>query len=499
MATNTRKKIDPQTLLKEVPTQVFIGGQWRDASTGETFEVVDPATQETIASVASADKDDALAALDAAVEAQADWEATAPRARAELLRKAFEKVNEHADELATLMTLEMGKPLEQAYGEVTYGAEFLRWFSEETVRHYGRAFPVPEGHQRVITRHRAVGPCLLITPWNFPLAMATRKIAPALAAGCTVVIKPAKLTPLTTMYFVKLLQELGLPNGVVNVVPSAHAAEVSEPIMADQRLRKLSFTGSTAVGKTLLKASADNLLRTSMELGGNAPFIVFEDADLDAAVEGAVAAKMRNGGQACISANRLYVHESIAKEFTEKLTTAIAQFKMGHGLDAATTLGPLIEPSAVEHMEELTADAVAKGASVTTGGKRGEGKGFFFEPTVLAQVTEEMRVATEEIFGPIAPVLTFTDEDEVLRKANDTEYGLASYVFTENTDRLWRVSEALQFGIVGFNAGVVSNAAAPFGGVKHSGMGREGAAEGIEEYSSVQYIGVRDPYANKEC
>lgn len=497
MATNTRKTIDPTTLLKDVPTGVFIGGQWRDAAEGETFDVVDPATEQTLVQVASACQSDALAALEAAHQAQASWESTAPRDRAELLRAAFENVNQHADELATLMTLEMGKPLEQAYGEVTYGAEFLRWFSEEAVRHYGRAFPVPEGHQRVITRHRAVGPCLLITPWNFPLAMATRKIAPALAAGCTVIIKPAKLTPLTTLYFTKLLQEVGLPDGVVNVLPAAHAADVSEPLLNDPRLRKLSFTGSTAVGKTLLKASADNLLRTSMELGGNAPFIVFEDADIDAAVEGAVAAKMRNGGQACISANRLYVHESIAGEFTEKLTKAIADYKIGHGLDAETTLGPLINADAVEHMEQLTADALAKGAHLTTGGKRGDGEGFFFQPTVLADVTEDMRVASEEIFGPIAPVLTFTDEDEVLAKANDTEYGLASYVFTENVDRLWRVSEALQFGIVGFNAGVVSNAAAPFGGVKHSGMGREGAAEGIEEYSSVQYIGVRDPYSGK--
>ena len=348
----------------------------------------------------------------------------------------------------------------------------------------------------MITRRKPVGPCLLITPWNFPLAMATRKIAPAIAAGCTMVVKPAKLTPLTTQYFAQTMIDAGVPAGVVNVVSGKSASAISEPIMADSRLRKISFTGSTPVGKTLLKAAADNVLRTSMELGGNAPFIVFEDADLDQAVEGAMGAKMRNIGEACTAANRFIVHESVAEEFAEKFAKRIGELKVGNGLDEGVTCGPLVEQKALDNITALVDDAVAKGAKAIVGGKPGEGEGYFYAPTVLTNVSRDARVAQEEIFGPIAPILTFSDEKEAIEIANDTEYGLASYVFTEDSDRMWRLGDGLEFGLMGFNAGVISNAAAPFGGVKQSGMGREGGAEGIAEYTSLQYIAMRDPYAN---
>lgn len=493
--------LDIQELLAKVPTGLLIGGQWRDASDGGTFEVENPATGEHLATLASATATDALAALDAACTTEkgasgSRWAATSPRERAEILRRAFELVTERAEEFATLMTLEMGKPYAEALGEVTYGAEYLRWFAEETPRHYGRTLTAPEGHLRMITRHKPVGPCLLITPWNFPLAMGTRKVAPAVAAGCTMVLKPARLTPLTSHYFAQTMMDAGLPAGVLNVVSSKSAAAVSEPIMSDPRLRKVSFTGSTAVGKELLKKAAENVLRTSMELGGNAPFIVFEDANIDQAVAGAMAAKMRNIGEACTAANRFIVHESLAEEFSQKFAQKMSELVMGNGLDEGVTCGPLIEQKAQDSMVALVEDAVAKGARVLTGGKKGEGAGYFFQPTVLVDVPLNARVAREEIFGPIAPIFTFTSEYEAYALANDTEYGLASYVFTENIDRLYRASDHLEFGIMGFNAGVVSNAAAPFGGVKQSGMGREGAAEGIDEYSSIQYIGMRNPYAS---
>lgn len=493
--------VDVKELLAKVPTGLLIGGQWRDASNGETFDVENPATGEVIATLASATEEDALAALDAACRAEKEagehgWVATPPRERAEILRRAFELVTERAEEFATLMTLEMGKPYAEALGEVKYGAEFLRWFAEETPRHYGRSLDMPEGTLRMITRRKPVGPCLLITPWNFPLAMGTRKVAPAIAAGCTMVLKPARLTPLTSQYFAQTMLDAGLPAGVLNVVSSKSAAAISEPIMSDSRLRKVSFTGSTPVGKDLLKKAADNVLRTSMELGGNAPFLVFEDADLDQAVAGAMAAKMRNIGEACTAANRFIVHESLAEEFSQKFAEKMGELKVGNGLDEGVTCGPLVEKKAQDSMVALVEDAVAKGARVLTGGEKGEGAGYFFKPTVLVDVPLDARVAREEIFGPIAPVFTFKDEYEAYELANDTEYGLASYVYTESIDRLYRASDHLEFGIMGFNAGVVSNAAAPFGGVKQSGMGREGAAEGIDEYSSIQYIGLRDPYAN---
>ncbi|HFG8934195.1 TPA: NAD-dependent succinate-semialdehyde dehydrogenase [Corynebacterium striatum] len=489
--------INVEQLLAKVPTGLLINGQWRDAESGETFDVENPATGEVLATLASANSEDAVAALDAACAVQDEWARTTPRERSNILRRAFELVTERKDEFAALMTLEMGKPLAEAYGEVTYGAEYLRWFSEEAVRDYGRSLPAPEGTLQMVTRRKPVGPCLLITPWNFPLAMATRKVAPAVAAGCTMVLKPAKLTPLTAQYFAQTMIDAGLPEGVLNVVAGKSASAISEPVMADSRLRKVSFTGSTPVGKTLLKAAADNVLRTSMELGGNAPFIVFEDADLDQAVAGAMGAKMRNIGEACTAANRFIVHESVAEEFAQKFAAKISELKVGNGMDEGVTCGPLIEKKAQDNVAALVEDAVAKGAKVLVGGSRGEGAGYFYEPTVLTNVSRESRVAQEEIFGPVAPILTFSDEAEAIELANDTEYGLASYVFTEDSDRMWRVGDGLEFGLMGFNAGVISNAAAPFGGVKQSGMGREGGAEGIEEYTSLQYIGVRNPYANR--
>lgn len=488
--------INIEEVIAKVPTQLLIGGEWRDSTSGETFDVENPATGEKLATLASANSEDATAALDAACAVQDQWARTTPRERAEILRRAFELVQERADDFATLMTLEMGKPFAESKGEVTYGGEFLRWFSEEAVRDYGRTATVPEGTLRMITRRKPVGPCLLITPWNFPLAMATRKVAPAVAAGCTMVLKPAKLTPLTAQYFAQTMLDAGLPKGVLNVVSGKSASAISEPLLADARLRKLSFTGSTPVGKTLLKGAADNVLRTSMELGGNAPFIVFEDADIDQAVKGAMGAKMRNIGEACTAANRFLVHESVAEEFSEKLVAEFEKLKLGNGMDEGVTCGPLIEPKALDSVSGLVDDAAEKGATILTGGKRVGGDGYFYEPTVISNVSRETRVSQEEIFGPVAPIITFSTEEEALEIANDTEYGLASYVFTEDSDRLWRVADGLEFGLMGFNAGVISNAAAPFGGVKQSGLGREGGAEGIAEYTTVQYVGIRDPYAN---
>lgn len=488
--------INIEEVIAKVPTQLLIGGEWRDSTSGETFDVENPATGEKLATLASANSEDATAALDAACAVQDEWARTTPRERAEILRRAFELVQERAEDFAALMTLEMGKPIAESKGEVTYGGEFLRWFSEEAVRDYGRTATVPEGTLRMITRRKPVGPCLLITPWNFPLAMATRKVAPAVAAGCTMVLKPAKLTPLTAQYFAQTMLDAGLPKGVLNVVSGKSASAISEPLLADARLRKLSFTGSTPVGRTLLKGAADNVLRTSMELGGNAPFIVFEDADIDQAVKGAMGAKMRNIGEACTAANRFLVHESVAEEFSEKLVAEFKKLKLGNGMDEGVTCGPLIEPKALDSVSGLVDDAAEKGATILTGGKRAGGDGYFYEPTVISNVSRETRVSQEEIFGPVAPIITFSTEEEALEIANDTEYGLASYVFTEDSDRLWRVADGLEFGLMGFNAGVISNAAAPFGGVKQSGLGREGGAEGIAEYTTVQYVGIRDPYAN---
>ncbi|GFK20440.1 NAD-dependent succinate-semialdehyde dehydrogenase [Corynebacterium glutamicum] len=487
--------INVSELLAKVPTGLLIGDSWVEASDGGTFDVENPATGETIATLASATSEDALAALDAACAVQAEWARTPARERSNILRRGFELVAERAEEFATLMTLEMGKPLAEARGEVTYGNEFLRWFSEEAVRLYGRYGATPEGNLRMMTTRKPVGPCLLITPWNFPLAMATRKVAPAIAAGCVMVLKPARLTPLTSQYFAQTMLDAGLPAGVLNVVSGASASAISNPIMEDDRLRKVSFTGSTPVGQQLLKKAADKVLRTSMELGGNAPFIVFEDADLDLAIEGAMGAKMRNIGEACTAANRFLVHESVADEFGRRFAARLEEQVLGNGLDEGVTVGPLVEEKARDSVASLVDAAISEGATALTGGKAGTGAGYFYEPTVLTGVSTDAAILSEEIFGPVAPIITFSDEAEALRLANSTEYGLASYVFTQDTSRIFRVSDGLEFGLVGVNSGVISNAAAPFGGVKQSGMGREGGLEGIEEYTSVQYIGIRDPYA----
>lgn len=487
--------INVSELLAKVPTGLLIGDSWVEASDGGTFDVENPATGETIATLASATSEDALAALDAACAVQAEWARTPARERSNILRRGFELVAERAEEFATLMTLEMGKPLAEARGEVTYGNEFLRWFSEEAVRLYGRYGATPEGNLRMMTTRKPVGPCLLITPWNFPLAMATRKVAPAIAAGCVTVLKPARLTPLTSQYFAQTMLDAGLPAGVLNVVPGASASAISNPIMEDDRLRKVSFTGSTPVGQQLLKKAADKVLRTSMELGGNAPFIVFEDADLDLAIEGAMGAKMRNIGEACTAANRFLVHESVADEFGRRFAARLEEQVLGNGLDDGVTVGPLVEAKARDSVASLVDAAISEGATALTGGKAGTGPGYFYEPTVLTGVSTDAAILNEEIFGPVAPIVTFQTEEEALRLANSTQYGLASYVFTQDTSRIFRVSDGLEFGLVGVNSGVISNAAAPFGGVKQSGMGREGGLEGIEEYTSVQYIGIRDPYA----
>jgi len=486
---------DEARVLAAVPTGLFVDGEWGPAASGRTFDVRDPSTGEVVASVADADAADGLRALDAAAAAQAAWAATPPRTRSDVLRRAFDLLRERADDLALLMTLEMGKPLAESRGEVAYGSEFVRWASEEAVRVSGRYGTNPEGTGRTIVLKRPVGPCLLITPWNFPLAMATRKIAPALAAGCTVVVKPADLTPLTTLAFVAILAEAGVPDGVVNVVTTTSAGEVCEPIIRDPRLRKLSFTGSTPVGSTLLAQASERVLRTSMELGGNAPFLVFDDADLDAAVEGALLAKFRNVGQACTAANRFLVHEAVADEFVRRVTDRVEAMTLGRGTDDGVDVGPLIDDRAVAKAEHLVADAVSRGAVVRTGGSRGGATGTFFEPTVLDGVQPGSELLTAEIFGPVLAVSTFADEEEAVRQANDTEFGLVAYAFTRDLARGQRLAETLETGMLGLNVGVVSNASAPFGGVKASGLGREGGLEGIQEYLETVYLMTPDPFA----
>ncbi len=471
-------------------TDLFINGEWREAENGARFPVYDPADGSIIAQVASADAGDALDALDAAVAVQREWATTPPRVRGEILRTAFELITERADDLAKIISLEMGKTLAEARGEVAYGAEFFRWFSEEAVRIEGRWLQAPSGGSRLLTMKKPVGPCLFITPWNFPLAMGTRKIGPAVAAGCTIVVKPAGQTPLTMLELAALMKEAGLPDGVLNVVPTATSSAVSSALMADERLRKVSFTGSTTIGKVLVRQSADQLQRVSMELGGNAPFIVFEDADLDSAVDGAMLAKMRNMGEACTAANRFLVHESVADDFAERLGRRMAALRTGRGQDDGVDVGPLVDSNAVESVDQLVKDAVHDGARLVTGGEAPDGPGNFYRPTVLVGVPAEARINAEEIFGPVAPITTFTDEEDAIARANDTEYGLASYVYTRDLARTIRVSEALQYGMIGINTGLVSNPAAPFGGVKASGFGREGAAEGIEEYLDVTYVNL---------
>ena len=475
-------------LLASVPTGLLINGEWRDASDGGTFDVQDPATGQVLATLASATSEDAMAALDAADAAQDSWARTPARDRAEILRRAFDLVTARAEDFALLMTLEMGKPLAESRGEVTYGSEFLRWFSEEAVRDYGRYLTTPEGKNKILVQRKPVGPCLLITPWNFPLAMATRKVGPAVAAGCTMVLKPAKLTPLTSQLFAATMMEAGLPAGVLNVTSSKSASGISGPLMQDSRLRKVSFTGSTPVGKQLLKDAADNVLRTSMELGGNAPFLVLPSADVDTAVEAAMLAKFRNNGEACTAANRFYVHSSVAEEFTAKLVQRAEQLVMGPGAEAGTTLGPLIDEAGIAKVEELTADAIDRGARVLTGGTRGEGPGCFYPATVLTDVPRDARIHREEIFGPLAPLTVLEDVEEMIAAANDTEFGLMAYVIGEDLRELTAVTSRLESGMIAVNLGVASDPSAPFGGVKESGLGREGSHEGITEFLETTYV-----------
>jgi succinate-semialdehyde dehydrogenase/glutarate-semialdehyde dehydrogenase len=479
-----------QKVLDAVPRQLFIGGEWRPAVSGKTFPVEDPATGQTLVEVADGDATDAGAALDAAVAAQPEWAATPPRERSEILRRAFDALIDRIDDLALLMTLEMGKPVADSKAEILYAAEFFRWFSEQAARIDGRYSRAPNGKGRVMVLRQPVGPSVLITPWNFPMAMGTRKVGPAVAAGCTMVMKPAELTPLSSLAMTQILTEAGLPPGVLNVVTTTNAGATTGPIIADPRTRKLSFTGSTEVGKRLIAASAEQVLRVSMELGGNAPFLVFEDADLDAAVEGAVIAKMRNMGEACTAANRFHVHESIVDEFAQRLADRLGSMKLGRGTDEGVEVGPLIDENQRSKVVELVEDAVSKGARPLVGGRSTGDAGYFFEPTVLVDVPPDARLLREEIFGPVAPIATFASDDEGIAAANDTEYGLVAYAYTTGLDRALHVIESLETGMVGLNQGMVSNPSAPFGGMKQSGLGREGSYEGLEAYLEVKYAAV---------
>ncbi|MDQ4000711.1 MAG: NAD-dependent succinate-semialdehyde dehydrogenase [Actinomycetota bacterium] len=482
-----------QALIEGIKKQLFIGGEWRDAAGGGTLAVEDPATGEILCEVADGQHDDALAALEAADKAQADWAKTAPRQRGEILRSAFEIIMERIDDLALLMTLEMGKPVADSKAEITYASEFFRWYSEQAVRIGGSYSISPDGNQRILTMKQPVGPCLMITPWNFPMAMGTRKIGPAVAAGCTMVMKPAKATPLSMLALAEILEEAGLPAGVLNVVTASSSSDVIPPIISDPRLRKLTFTGSTPVGRQLMEQASENLLRVSMELGGNAPFLIFEDADVDDAVAGAMVAKMRNIGEACTAANRFHVAGSIADEFAEKLAEKMSQLKVARGTEEGAEVGPLIDGDQLGKVEELVNDALEKGAKALVGGQKLDGQGYFYQPTVLSDVPKEADLRYEEIFGPVAPVYAFDSEEEAIAAANDTEYGLVAYVYTSNFSRALRVIEGLEVGMVGLNQGMVSNAAAPFGGVKQSGFGREGGYEGIEEYLETKYVAVNLP------
>ncbi|MFF3182163.1 MULTISPECIES: NAD-dependent succinate-semialdehyde dehydrogenase [Rhodococcus] len=483
--------IDRTSLLASVPTSLCIAGQWLPAADASTFDVVDPATEQVLATVANAQPEDGRRALDAAVAVADEWAGTAPRIRAELLNAAWERVTELRDQFALLICLEMGKPLAEAYGEVDYGADFLRWFAEEAVRINGRITRSPSGNGRILVTKTPVGPVLAITPWNFPLAMGTRKIAPALAAGCPVILKPAEETPLTMLLLAKVFADVGLPAGVLSVLPTRSAAELTAPMFSDARLRKVTFTGSTAVGKRLLAQAAGSVMTSSMELGGNAPFIVFDDADIDAAVEGAMAAKMRNGGEACTAANRIYVDNRVRAEFTEKLSARMAAVTIGPGTESGVQLGPLISDKQRSTVTALVDDALSKGATATVGGKSVEGPGYFYAATVLAEVPPTAQLLKEEIFGPVAAIVGFDGEEQGIQLANDTEYGLAAYIYTEGLERAWRVSDALHAGMIGVNRGIISDVAAPFGGVKESGLGRESGSEGIEEYLEAKYVAFR--------
>lgn len=473
----------------DVPTGLLIGGEWTKGGAGQ-IGVTDPATEQTIAEVADATAEDALDAVAAADAAGPGWAATAPRERAEILRRAWALMMERAEPLARLMTLENGKALPDARGELSYAAEFFRWYAEEAVRLEGSVVRAPSGSNRILVTRQPVGVSVLITPWNFPAAMATRKIGPALAAGCTVVLKPAKETPLTALAVAGILREAGVPDGVVNVVTTSSASRFSGAVLADPRVRKLSFTGSTEVGRVLLKAAADQVINCSMELGGNAPFLIFADADIKAALDGAFLAKMRNGGEACTAANRFYVHEAVADEFTAAFAARLGALRVGPGLEPGTELGPLVNEDTRSKVAGLVADAAAAGGRVLTGGTRPDRPGYFYAPTVLDNVAPGSAILNEEIFGPVAPVVRFSDEAEAISWANDTEYGLVSYVYSRDLRQSLRVAEALESGMVGINRGVVSDPAAPFGGVKQSGLGREGGHDGLLEFTEAKYIAV---------
>ncbi len=479
-----------QTAVDSVQKQLYIGGEWRDASGSATLDVIDPSTEEPIAEVADATPEDAMAALDAAVETQAEWAATPPNDRAGILWKAFELMSERADELATLMTLEMGKPVAESKAEIAYAADFFRWFSGEALRIEGNYKQFANGTSRVLVMKQPVGPALMITPWNFPMAMGTRKVGPALAAGCTSVVKPAQQTPLSMLAMAQILEEAGLPGGVLNIITTSSSGATTGPLIEDGRLRKLSFTGSTEVGRKLIEASAQNVLKVSMELGGNAPFLIFDDADLDSAVDGALLAKMRNIGEACTSANRFHVAEPVREEFEQRLAERMGALKIGRGTEEDVKVGPLIDQPSREKVAELVQDALDKGATRVVGGEIPDGRGYFYPPTVLGSVPDDARVLREEIFGPVAPVTSFESEEDAIARANDTEYGLVAYLFTRDIKRALRVCEGLETGMVGLNQGMVSNAGAPFGGVKQSGIGREGGEEGLEEFLETKYVAV---------
>jgi len=482
-----------QAVLDAVTPKLYIGGEWRDAGEGATLPVEDPATGQTLVEVADATVDDAKAALGAAHEAFGEFCGMAPRERGDILRRAYDLIVERIDDLALLMTLEMGKPVAESKAEIAYAANFFRWYSEEAVRIGGRFTVNEAGTGRVLTMRQPVGPCLFITPWNFPMAMGTRKIGPAVAAGCTMVVKPAKQTPLSMLMLAQILEEAGLPGGVLNVVTAQASGAVMEPLIRDPRTRKLSFTGSTAVGRKLIEQSAEQVLRVSMELGGNAPFLVFDDADLDAAVEGAMVAKMRNTGEACTAANRFHVAGAVASEFAERLAARMGELKVGRGTEPDVKVGPLIDDAQRGKVAELVDDAVGKGARVLVGGQRIDGAGYFYAPTVLGDVPDDAELLTEEIFGPVAPVRGFDSDDEAIAAANATEYGLVAYVYTRDINRAFHVIERLETGMIGLNQGMVSNAGAPFGGVKQSGFGREGGPEGLHEYLETKYVAMNVP------
>ncbi|MCP2262687.1 NAD-dependent succinate-semialdehyde dehydrogenase [Promicromonospora thailandica] len=481
---------DPTAQDLGVDPRLFLGGRRQHGSTGQTIVVENPATGTALTEVASATPADALAALDAASAVQETWAATPPRERGEILRRAYEILTDRAEELARIITLEMGKSLEESRGEVAYGADYLRWFSEEAVRISGEWKVNAAGTARVLTMRQPVGPCLLITPWNAPLAMPARKIGPAIAAGCTMILKPAAQTPLTALFLAEALADAGLPEGVLSVLPTSDAGGLTDALFADDRIRKVSFTGSTEVGRMLLRKSADHVLRTSMELGGNAPFIVCSDADVDAAVDGAMLAKIRNNGEACVAANRFLVHADVAEEFSAKFAERMRALRTGDGSEPGVQVGPLIDAAQRDKVAGLVADAIAQGGRLVTGGASPDGAGYFFTPTVITDVPASARINREEVFGPVAPIRVFHDDDEAVRLANDTEYGLVAYLYTRDVSRAVRLSERLQTGMVGLNRGLVSDPAAPFGGVKQSGMGREGGSAGIDEYLETKYVAL---------